>query len=156
MAAQADGKVGDHAALDKLLLHELARQRDCLPTFKLERQRQLDLARELRGPAFFGSFGSVPQFLTFAHPGWRVRRPQDFCERRAIPAIRTDVQAPPPIIEPFPAAPGGYRDRALAPAATDDPDLEVVNRHRRYASPLARGPRHCIALAAFAGCTAAV
>lgn len=136
MAAQADGKVGDHAAPDKLLLHELPRERDRLPIFKLDRQRQLDLTRQLRVAASFGGFGGVPQFLTIAHPRRRVRRQYDCCKRwRAAALIRMDLQAPPPVVELFPAAARGYRDRALSSAAAHDSYAEVIDRHAYHRSP---------------------
>jgi hypothetical protein len=54
MTAEVNVEVSDHAALDKLLLHELARQ--------------------LRVYALLGGFDCVPQFLPFAYPGRRVGR----------------------------------------------------------------------------------
>ena len=54
-------EIGDHAAIDELALHEVARQFDAVGLVHLARDGELDLARELRVLSLLGGLDVIPQ-----------------------------------------------------------------------------------------------
>jgi hypothetical protein len=56
-------EIGDHAAVNELALHELPSQPNAFGLVELARDRELDLARQLRVDTLLASLDRIPQFL---------------------------------------------------------------------------------------------
>ena len=61
-------EVGDHTARDELFCDELAGERDAVRLRQLARDRELDLARELRVAPYLAGLDLVPQRRALAEP----------------------------------------------------------------------------------------
>src|SRR3546814_3952980 len=73
-----DIEIGDHAFLDQLGLHELARQLDVVFLRQLARQSELDLAGKLGILALLGGLDRVPQRSPISEGFGRASRQHHF------------------------------------------------------------------------------
>ncbi|CAB3802576.1 hypothetical protein LMG28614_05647 [Paraburkholderia ultramafica] len=65
-------EIRDHALRYEFLRHKRAHQVDALRVGQFMRQRQLDVAGELRVAAFFNALDGVPELYPIAHPFRRI------------------------------------------------------------------------------------
>tara|TARA_Y100001933_G_scaffold111153_2_gene111279 strand:+ start:3406 stop:3828 length:423 start_codon:yes stop_codon:yes gene_type:complete len=124
-----DVKVGDHAAFHKLGLHKVARNVDALLLVELARDRELDLAGELRVLAQFGHLDLVPQGRAVAQTFRRAFRQHHFGMNDANLVGEVVRTIEPVIVEPLGGAVRSRGDRARSGAAGNDFCREVVDRH---------------------------
>jgi hypothetical protein len=122
-------EIGDHTAVDKLGFHKLAREPDALDLVQLMRDRELDLARELRILAYLGGLDRVPEFIAILQLLWRPIRQHHLGVDDA--GLVAEVVAPvePLVVQPRGGAIGCRRQRAGARSAADYLGREVVDRH---------------------------
>ena len=113
--------VGDHAARDKLLGHEVPGERDALLPGHLARNRELDLAGELRVLALFGRLNLVPQRRPVMQTLGRARRQHDLGMDDAGLVRKVVMAVEPLVMEAGGGAIGGGRDGTGAGAAADQP-----------------------------------
>ncbi len=135
-------EIGDHAAIDELGFHELARQPDAFRLVQLAGQRELDLASQLRVLADLYRLDVIPQPLEIKQMLRRAIGQHDFGMDDAG-LVRKVVGA----IEPFIAQPGGRAigrggKRAGAVCARDHLCREMVDRHDGNPSTLHKRRRH--------------
>ena len=118
-------EVGDHAARDELFRDELAGERDTIGLRQLARDRELDLARELRVAPRLTCLDRVPQRRAVAEPFRRAVR-QHYLGVDDAGLVR-EIAAPPQplVIEP--------RHMFLKPTVTADfADRVGHDFHHRY------------------------
>ena len=122
-------EIRDHPAGHELLLHVGPHQLDVVGIRELARQRQLDLARQLRVLAPLERLDLVPQQLAIGEP---VRCPRRQEHRRVDHARLARVVERHPaagIHQPPARAVGRRRHRTPARAAADDLRREMEHRH---------------------------
>jgi hypothetical protein len=106
-------EVGDHAAIDKLGLHEIAGKLDALGLAHLARDGELDFAGKLRVLALLERLDIVPEAFAVAPRFGRVLRQHDFAMDDAARAeIMVAVEAL--VVQPLARAIGRRRDGAAA------------------------------------------
>ena len=98
----------------------LAHQRDVLIVGKLQRQTDLDLARELRVLALLGSLDFVPKRLAIREPLGRPQREHDLGVLDTLLSRVVVRQAIALIVQRLARAIGGGRNHALSFCARDD------------------------------------
>jgi len=69
-----DIEIGNHPAVDELAPHEVARQLDTLRRIQLARERELDLARQLRVDPLLGRIDRIPEGFAVGQLGRRALR----------------------------------------------------------------------------------
>jgi len=124
-----DVEIGDHAAIDELGSHEFPGERDALLLRHLAGNGELDLAGELRIPAFLGRLNLVPQHFAIAQPLRRALRQHDLGVDDAGLVGEVVVPPEPLVMEPLGRPVGGGRHGAPSTAASDDLGREMVDRH---------------------------
>ena len=122
-------EIGDHAAIDELVAHEVAGQLDALLLGHLARDRELDLARKLRVDPLLGRLDLVPQLFAVGEMLGRAVRQHHFGMDDARLVREVVVPVEPLVVQPRRRAIGGGRQRARSGSARDDLGREMVDRH---------------------------
>ena len=124
-----DIEVGDHAAIHELGPHKVPGKLDTLLLVQFVRDRELDLARELRVLAQFGCLDLVPQGRAVAEPFGRTLGQHHFGmdDTRLVGEVVRTIQSI--IVEPLGGTVGGGGHRARSRAARNDFCREMVDRH---------------------------
>ena len=135
-------QIGDHAAIDEFVAHEVARQLDALLLGHLARDCEFDLARQLRIDPLLGRLDLVPELFAVGEVFRRAVGQQHFGVNDAG-LVREVVGAVEPlIVQPRRRAIGGGCQRRRARCARDDFGREVVDRHDGTSLTLQSGRRH--------------
>jgi hypothetical protein len=135
-------QICDHAAIDKLVADEVARQFDPLLPGHLARNRELDLARELRVLAQLRSLDVIPELLAVGEMfGCAVRQHYLGVDNaRLVREIVMPVE--PLIVQARCRAVGRRSQRARTGSARDDLCREMVDRHDGDPLTLQKRRRH--------------
>jgi hypothetical protein len=122
-------EIGDHAAINELLLNKVPRQFDAVGLGHFTGNGELDLAGELRVLAHFDGFDIVPQLRPVAPFLRRTFGQQHFAVHDTGLVGEIVVPIEPLIIDPIGGAIGSGGHRARAGSAGNDFGGEVVDRH---------------------------
>ena len=122
-------EIGDHAAIDELGLHELAREANALRLVQLARDRELDLAGELRVLAKLGRLDRIPELFAVGEILRRAVRQHHFAvdDARLVREIVMAIE--PLVVQPRGRAIGRRRQGGRARTPRDHLRREVVDRH---------------------------
>ena len=124
-----DIEIGDHAARDEFLSHEVTGQCDALGLGHLARKGELDFARQLRVLALFECLDIVPQPLAVREMFGRAVGQHDLAVHDAGLVGEVMGAIEPLVVQLLGGAIGGCRDSATPAGAADDLHGEMENCH---------------------------
>ena len=105
-------EIGDHPAIHKLIAHKVARKLDALFRRHLARDRELDLASELRVDTLFTGLDLVPQLFAIRQMLWRAVRQHHFGMDDARLVRKVMVPIYPLVMQPRRRSVGSGSNRA--------------------------------------------
>ncbi|MCY1170356.1 hypothetical protein D9M73_104240 [compost metagenome] len=105
-------QIGDHAAVDKLVAHEVAGERDALFLGHFSGNRELDLAGELRVDPLLGRFDLVPQLFAVGQMLRRALGQQHFGVNDAGLVREVVMAVEPLVVQPRSRTIGSGSNRA--------------------------------------------